>query len=298
MLQRVLDLRVPPQDSVPADSRGYEMSLEYMRHKGTIDQWARQHKGLDPITLPDGGGFGREHVRRSSHNATPSTRQVPTVRRWRTARGQVTRRRRNGSSSRISTWISGGLRTDRPSPQLTCKKRWSASSVRLIGLTSSSSTPVSALGCPTILSPHAGWGGEVTVGPKRWKARFQLPKRVSQQPGRSPLNGLDRAMYSELRIDLNQVVDVVGHDRGLEQNAARFLGNFGNDLLGPSIDANDQHLAPVLPTKDQMVLTRKDDVAIRSVLHPGIRSNGLYNHQEERAFLPMAKAKAFARAFR
>jgi len=105
-------------------------------------------------------------------------------------------------------------------------------------------------------------------------------------------------MYSELRIDLNQVVDVVGHDRGFEQNAARFLGNFGNDLLGPSIDANDQHLAPVLPTKEQMVLTRKDDVAIRSVLHPGIHSNGLYNHQEERAFLPMAKAKAFARAFR
>ena len=49
MLQRTLDLYVPLQDGVPADSRGYEMSLEYMRHKGTIAQWARQHKGLDPI---------------------------------------------------------------------------------------------------------------------------------------------------------------------------------------------------------------------------------------------------------
>src|SRR5215467_5803598 len=86
-LKRVLDLLVPPQHSVSVDSRGYEMSLGYMLHKGTIDQWARQHKGLDPITLPNGGGFGREHVRRSSHNATPSTRQVPTVRRWQPASG-------------------------------------------------------------------------------------------------------------------------------------------------------------------------------------------------------------------
>jgi len=149
MLQRILDLYVPLQDSVPADSRGYEMSLEYMRHKGTIAQWARQHKGLDPITLPNGGGFEREHVRRSSHNATPSTRRVPTVRRRRTASGQVTRRRRRGSSSRISTGISGGLRTDRRLPQLACKKRWPASSIHLIGFTSSSSTPANALACPT-----------------------------------------------------------------------------------------------------------------------------------------------------
>jgi hypothetical protein len=152
MLQRILNLCAPLQNGVPADSRGYELSLEYMRHKGTIDQRARQHKRLDPTTLPNGGGFAREHVRRSSDNGTQSTRRVAAVR-------HVRRRRRNGSSARISTWISGGLRTDRPSPQLTCKKRWSASSIRLIRLTSSSSTPVNALACPTTLSPRAGWGG-------------------------------------------------------------------------------------------------------------------------------------------
>ena len=169
MLQRILDLYVPLQDSVPADSRGYEMSLEYMRHKGTIAQWARQHKGLDPITLPNGGGFEREHVRRSSHNATPSTRRVPTVRRRRTASGQVTRRRRRGSSSRISTGISGGLRTDRRLPQLACKKRWPASSIHLIGFTSSSSTPANALACPTPLSPGAGRGEQPLsyIAPRR-----------------------------------------------------------------------------------------------------------------------------------
>ena len=55
---------------------------------------------------------------------------------------------------------------------------------------------------------------------------------------------------------------------------------------------------PILRTKDHVVLARKDDVAIRSVLHPRIRINYLYNHQEGRAFRPMAKAKGFARAFR
>ena len=169
MLQRILDLYVPLQDGVPADSRGYEMSLEYRRHKGTIAQWARQHKCLEPITLPNGGGFAREHVRRSSLNATPSTRRVPTVRRRRTASGQVTRRRRRGSSSGISTGISGGLRTDRWLPQLACKKRWSASSIHLIGLTSSSSTPVNALACPTPLSPGAGPGEQPLsyIAPRR-----------------------------------------------------------------------------------------------------------------------------------
>ena len=43
-------------------------------------------------------------------------------------------------------------------------------------------------------------------------------------------------MYSELRIDINQEVDVVGHDLGLEQDAVRFLSHFGHDLLEPPID--------------------------------------------------------------
>jgi hypothetical protein len=57
-------------------------------------------------------------------------------------------------------------------------------------------------------------------------------------------------------------------------------------------------LVRILRTKDQMILTRKDDVATGPVLHSGIHSDGLYNHQEERAFRPIAKAEGFARAFR
>jgi hypothetical protein len=105
-------------------------------------------------------------------------------------------------------------------------------------------------------------------------------------------------MDSEPRINLNQEVDVVRHDLGLGPDAVRFLSNFGTDLLEPPLDAIDQHLAPIFPTKDHVVLTRKDDVAIRSGRYAGIYSNGLYNHQGGRAFLPMAKAKGFARAFR
>jgi hypothetical protein len=44
-------------------------------------------------------------------------------------------------------------------------------------------------------------------------------------------------MSSELRIDINQAVDVVRHDLGLEQDAVRFFSNFGNDLLELSIDS-------------------------------------------------------------
>jgi hypothetical protein len=108
---------------------------------------------------------------------------------------------------------------------------------------------------------------EVTVGPKRRKAGFKPPKLVSQQPGRPALNRLDHAMYSQLRIDVDQKMDVVWHDVDLNQDAVRFLDSFGNDLLEPPIDAIDQHLAPILRTKDHVVLARENDVSIRSVLH-------------------------------
>jgi hypothetical protein len=92
-------------------------------------------------------------------------------------------------------------------------------------------------------------------------------KLVSQQPRRPALNRLDHAMYSQLRIDVDQKMDVVSHDLDLNQDAVRFLDNFGNDLLEPPIDAIDQHLAPILRTKDHVILAREHDVSIRSVLH-------------------------------
>jgi hypothetical protein len=69
-------------------------------------------------------------------------------------------------------------------------------------------------------------------------------------------------------------VDVVGHHLDLEQDGVRFLSNFDNHPLKPPINAIDQHWAPILRTKDHVVLARKDDAPIRSVLHQGIFSNG------------------------
>ena len=112
---------------------------------------------------------------------------------------------------------------------------------------------------------------KVTVGPKRRKAGFQSPKFVS--PRRPPLNRLDHAMYSELRIDVDQQVDVVRHDLDLNQDAVRFPDNFGNDLLEPLIDTIDQYLAPIPRTKDHAMLAREDDGLIRSVLHAGVYRN-------------------------
>jgi hypothetical protein len=49
---------------------------------------------------------------------------------------------------------------------------------------------------------------------------------------------------SELRIDIDQYADVVGPKFTLNQDAARFLGNRGGDLLEPPINP-DQDLAPI-----------------------------------------------------
>jgi hypothetical protein len=90
---------------------------------------------------------------------------------------------------------------------------------------------------------------EVTVGPERRKAGFQPRKLVSPQPGRSPLNCLAHAMDSQRWIDIDQEVDVVRHDLGLDQDAVRFVSNFGTDLFEPPLDAIDQPVARIFPTK-------------------------------------------------
>jgi kynurenine formamidase len=70
MPQRIIDLSVPLENGVPADPPGYEMSIEYIGHKATLDQWARRYKGLDARTLPNGEAFALERVHLSTHNGT------------------------------------------------------------------------------------------------------------------------------------------------------------------------------------------------------------------------------------
>ena len=74
-------------------------------------------------------------------------------------------------------------------------------------------------------------------------------------------------MHAELRIDINQEVNVIRHNLGLNQDAVRLLDHLGDDPLESPIDAFDQNRAPVFRAKNYVVLARKDDVAVRSIIH-------------------------------
>jgi hypothetical protein len=74
-------------------------------------------------------------------------------------------------------------------------------------------------------------------------------------------------MYAELRIDINQEVNVIRHNLGLNQDAVRLPDHLGDDPLESPIDAFDQNRAPVFRAKNYVILARKDDVAVRSIIH-------------------------------
>jgi hypothetical protein len=81
--------------------------------------------------------------------------------------------------------------------------------------------------------------------------------------GASPLaNGQRHFCHaSELRIDIDQDVDVVGPKFTLNQDAERFLGNLGGDLFEPRINA-DQDFAPIFGAPDHLALARTGHVAL------------------------------------
>jgi hypothetical protein len=107
-------------------------------------------------------------------------------------------------------------------------------------------------------------------------------------------------MQSELRIDINQEVDVVRYNLGLEQDAARFFSNLAMICLSrrstPMNSTWRRYFGPKTTWYlQEKAMLRLDLCSIQEYI---ANSNGLYNHQEGRAFLPMAKARDFARAFR
>ena len=133
MSPRVIDLSVPLKNGVAADQPGYEMSIENMRHKGIIDQWARRHNGPAPQF------FRMEKPPRASRSGHRRITQQRLLRPSR--RG---RRRRTGEPSgksvgmplacflgRGAHWMSAGFAMQTPSPWLTWKKRRLASWLRV-----------------------------------------------------------------------------------------------------------------------------------------------------------------------
>lgn len=104
-------------------------------------------------------------------------------------------------------------------------------------------------------------------------------------------------MHSQLRIDIKQNVNVVGHDLALKQETVRFLANLTDNLLEPLINASNQDRASVFRAKNHVVLARKNNAPIRSIIHHGLDRYHRYNSQVDRAFLPMPKGRGFRARF-
>src|SRR5262245_37378289 len=107
-------------------------------------------------------------------------------------------------------------------------------------------------------------------------------------------------MYSELRIDINQEVEVIRYDLGLEQDAARFFSNLAMICLSRRSTPLTNTWRRYFGQKTTWYLQEKTMLRfdLYSIQEYRAYSNDPYSHQEGRAFLPMAKAKDFARAFR
>jgi hypothetical protein len=94
---------------------------------------------------------------------------------------------------------------------------------------------------------------------------------------------------------MNQEVNVIRHNLGLNQEAVRLLDRLGDNPLESPIDAFDQNRAPVFRAKNHVVLARKDDVAVQSIIYRGSDSDARYNSQVGRLFSPCLKAGGSAR---
>jgi hypothetical protein len=84
--------------------------------------------------------------------------------------------------------------------------------------------------------------------------------------GRPPLDGLHEAVDAELRITADEQVDVFRHDLHLDHLRFRLRPHIANDLLEACVDRRDENLSSVLRAPDDMVIARKSDVTVGSVL--------------------------------
>jgi hypothetical protein len=138
MSPRVIDLSVPLENGVAADQPGYEMSIENMRHKGIIDQWARRHNGPAPQC------FMMEKPSRANRSGRRRITQRRLLRPSRSGRGRRTGKPSGKSAGmpvacflcRGAHWMSAGFATQILCPWLTRKRRRLASCLRMSRLPS------------------------------------------------------------------------------------------------------------------------------------------------------------------
>ena len=105
-------------------------------------------------------------------------------------------------------------------------------------------------------------GNEVAVGPQRRQAGPQPRKFVAQHPRRAPLQQFHQPVNAELRVAIDEQVDVIRHDFLFEDYRIPFPAYLREDRLEPVIHAGDQHLPAVLRAPDDVEFAVKGHVVV------------------------------------
>jgi hypothetical protein len=103
---------------------------------------------------------------------------------------------------------------------------------------------------------------EIAVCPKRRESAFEFREFLTQQTGTATLHQLDQGVNTELRIDADQNMYMVGHNLDLDQVAPCFSGHIAQDLFQPFVNAIHQHAAPILWAPNDMVGAYVGDIVI------------------------------------
>jgi hypothetical protein len=105
-------------------------------------------------------------------------------------------------------------------------------------------------------------GDKVTIRPERWQSSLERWEFLTKQAGTSAFHQLDQRVDTELRVNANQDMHMVGHYFDFEQVAFVFVRHFAQDYFEAIIYATEQNLAPIFRTPNHMVLTGVGDVIV------------------------------------
>ena len=103
---------------------------------------------------------------------------------------------------------------------------------------------------------------KITVRPERGQASPQADKLLPQQAGASTLQSLDQAVNSKLRVNLDQQVNVVGHNFSGDNFSPKFRAGFRQNGSQSRRNFVNQNFAAVLRAPDDVVLTRIDHIVV------------------------------------
>ncbi len=115
-----------------------------------------------------------------------------------------------------------------------------------------------------------GRGDEVAVGPKRRDAALHPRELQAQVMARTGLDALDRLVDGQLRVDLEQQLDMVGRDLHLDDVEAEVGRDLAGYLPEALVDPVHQDGTAVLRAEDHVVPAAADDVSVALAFHAGI----------------------------